>query len=262
MTHFTYRNIIFLFLILTVYQSDEIFAQTTGSWPEANATVKNEVSVFLKKPEYIGLLGVSSLFTNKLEVVYANYKLPQGARIRLIEKWDTGARGYRYVKFQWKNKGKIREGWTWAGKRPNYWIMIMPDNADNPFTQPVSNNGAYIKEHPFNHIGEQMLSFFVGNAYAANPVGVPTQVSGYDQERQVPGRIVTDKRSAFNFFSLIWTSLFVSTVGFAKDGIKDKFRHRFRRAYLYYSSAFVGITVVGFLEAVVVKAIDAGFFGG
>ncbi|HEA69008.1 MAG TPA: hypothetical protein ENI07_19665 [Desulfobacterales bacterium] len=262
MRYFNHRYVVSLLFISVLFLSEGVSAQESEGWSEANATVLNEVSVYLKKPEYIGLFGLGSLFTNKLEVVYANYKLPEGARIRLLEKWDTGARGYRYVRFQWQHNGKRKEGWTWAGKKPNYWLTIQPDNATEPFASHISHSSISIPGHRFSGIGEQFLSFFVGKAYAGAPVGVPTQLSGYDQERQVPGRRVSGERSALNFFILVWTSLFVTTVSFAKDGIKDKFRHRFHRAYLYYSSTFAGITVLGFLEAIVVKAIDAGFFGG
>lgn len=265
MKNFNYWYVVLLLFFSVLFLSDRISAQESEGWSEANATVLNEVSVFLKKPKYTGLLGLGSLFANKLEVVYANYKLPKGARIRLLEKWDTGARGYRYVRFQWKRNGETKEGWTWAGKKPSYWIMIQPDEKQEPFASPIpiSHSNVDILNNRLSGIAEPILLFFIGNAYAGTPpVGVPTQLSGHKQEMEAPGRIFSGERSALNFFSLIWTSLFVTTVSFAKDNIKDKFRHRFRRAYLYYSSTFVGITVLGFLEAIVVKAVDASFFGG
>jgi len=165
MRYFNHRYVVSLLFISVLFLSEGVSAQESEGWSEANATVLNEVSVYLKKPEYIGLFGLGSLFTNKLEVVYANYKLPEGARIRLLEKWDTGARGYRYVRFQWQHNGKRKEGWTWAGKKPNYWLTIQPDNATEPFASHISHSSISIPGHRFSGIGEQFLSFFVGKAY-------------------------------------------------------------------------------------------------
>lgn len=95
MNRFSYKTISILVFFAALFMHKTACAQDDEGWSCANATVRNEVSVYLYKPEYTGLFGMGSLFTNKLEVVLADYNLPKGARIRLIEKWDTGLRGYR-----------------------------------------------------------------------------------------------------------------------------------------------------------------------
>lgn len=140
--------------------------------------------------------------------------------------------------------------------------MIKPDNLAAPFAKPISSDNSRIKEQHYSVFIESILSAVVSNASASDLVGIPTQISGDQVTLQAPGRAAPKERGTLNFFSLIWTSSFLTTVSFAKDGIKDKFRYRFRKAYIYYSLTFAGITSLGFLEAIIVKVIDARFFGG
>ena len=110
-----------------------------NNWKDANATVKKDLWISSCKPEYSGPLGIWSLISNTVKICKEDRAINAGSRVRMIEKWDSGLRGYRYVRIQYKRDNVIHEGWVPAGKKPYFWIKIKPDNELKPFAKVIKD---------------------------------------------------------------------------------------------------------------------------
>ena len=102
-----------------------------------NAAIISNEWISEKKPEYSGPFGLGTFFNNKMNYSPIKYSLKKGARIRIIEIWDTNIRDYRYLKIQYKKNGKFKTGWIYSGKKPDFWRNVTPDNFNKPFLDPL-----------------------------------------------------------------------------------------------------------------------------
>jgi len=96
--------------------------------PSATVTI-NHYGISSCKPHYWGIFGLGSFFNNTLEVCKTGHILLKGAKVQILECWDTGLRDYRYarISYVWKDKRNI--GWAMTGQGPAYWTNIVPDAA-------------------------------------------------------------------------------------------------------------------------------------
>ena len=110
----------------------ETTTTATERLQKTNATIKKAVTLSSCKPKYSGIFALGSLINNTMEYCPGD-KLKPGTRVLLLEHWDSGLRNYRYVKIRYRLGDEVRSGWLLAGKKPNYWLYITPDDENNPY---------------------------------------------------------------------------------------------------------------------------------
>lgn len=98
---------------------------------EPNGTILDESTVSSCKPSYYGFLGLSSLIYNKLHICRTGHILKYGERVKILDTWETWARGYWYAKINYLLDEKIHTGWVQAGWKEYPWGFLQPDKTDN-----------------------------------------------------------------------------------------------------------------------------------
>jgi hypothetical protein len=95
---------------------------------QANATIRLNDWVSSCKPSYAGPLGLNSFLNNSINYCPTDIKLQPNQRVEILRYWDTSMRGYRYAEIKFVNNGNEVTGWVWAGKNPDYWHALIPDD--------------------------------------------------------------------------------------------------------------------------------------
>ena len=104
-----------------------LFVKTNEFVP--NGTVlATHLRVSSCKPSYWGFLGLGSLIYNSLRTCPTDHVLKNGARVKILERWKTGARAYWYAKIEYQIGGEIHTGWIQAGWKENPWGFLNPDD--------------------------------------------------------------------------------------------------------------------------------------
>jgi hypothetical protein len=100
----------------------------------AYATVVwKEVAISSCKPEYLGPLGLTSFFTNRLRFCAGPERLKYPERVEVLDCWTSGLRNYRYVEVAYERGGVRKTGWIPDGQVPKVWVSVRPDpNAQMP----------------------------------------------------------------------------------------------------------------------------------
>ena len=107
-------------------------------FPQANATIGDNEWVSSCKPNYDGLVRrITAFFNNVIYTCDVGYRLTPGQRVRIIEFWDTAVRGYRYARVQYLHTGQVHDGWVPAGRSPDFWFYIQPDDSKNAVAKPI-----------------------------------------------------------------------------------------------------------------------------
>ncbi|MEM6583928.1 MAG: hypothetical protein AAF699_21825 [Pseudomonadota bacterium] len=94
---------------------------------EPNATLSRKKSVSSCRPHYAGFLGLGSFFNNTIEYCESPYRLEADTRVRLLDSWNTGLRGYRYSEVEFLEGDRVCKGWVSDGRK-----SVRHVDLDNP----------------------------------------------------------------------------------------------------------------------------------
>ena len=102
---------------------------TDTELPRSNASIiKNDWGSSCR-PNYDSMVKrIKTFFNNVIFTCDTKHNLTKDQRVKIIRHFDTGLRKYRYVKINYMYQGKIITGWIAAGKKPNYWMYVVPDD--------------------------------------------------------------------------------------------------------------------------------------
>ena len=117
--------------IATASEQEHPVEQYVYSEEKTNAVLNYRKGVSNCKPHYLGLFGLTSLINNRIGFCPESYVLPVGKRVQILDCWNTGFRGYRYVKIGYERDGIVKTGWVSSGKAPDYWQSVRPDDIKN-----------------------------------------------------------------------------------------------------------------------------------
>jgi len=90
---------------------------------EPDSKLTSEKNVSSCKPYYSGLLGLGSFFNNTIEYCWSNHTLKNNENVKLLQRWETGLRGYRYSQIEFQKEEEVCTGWVSDGRKAIKYVV-------------------------------------------------------------------------------------------------------------------------------------------